>query len=362
MPDSQGKNLIFLVGCPRSGTSKLTYLLNSHPQIAASSETHFFNQDFDFKLLSSEANDDTNFYTDFFNNLRIQDFFNIHELDEIAFKAEVNSLSEPNPQKKVFLAMMNLLAAKNNKKITCEKTPQHLLKVKHINQLFPEAKFIHIYRDPRDVINSLLKMPWRPDGLVNNARFYKKYFRAMLKIKENCELNSRFIHIAYEDLLKDKNQTLKQIYTFLGLSAPPDHEEIANFQSESDEIIQKSAASQNSLEVTLHEQGNHSSKFKPTQTKVEASDDSTSQNTENSTFASWENNWKYKAKQDIDLSRAGAYLKELKAEQIDILNHFLAREIQYYGYNSEKSNSFNSQVYIWAAYLKLSLRKLFRLV
>ena len=74
--------------------------------------------------------------------------------------------------------MVNLSLKQNDSaRFFCEKTPQHLRSVDKILKYYPKAKFVHVIRDGRDVVNSLLKMPWRPDGLINNARFWKKFVR-----------------------------------------------------------------------------------------------------------------------------------------------------------------------------------------
>ena len=221
------KKLVFVVGCPRSGTTKLTELLNSHPEIFGSSETHFFNIDWGFSFLNNSSIDllkdisEENLHhslKDFYEHYRIKDFLELAGIDSFRVtqlckvllenaELEVREQSLETFKQILFTALMQASKEKApNKTIFCEKTPQHLQNVEEIHKLFPSAKFIHVKRDGRDVVNSLLKMPWRPAGLINNARFWRKYARLGEKLENallDKKLKKNIISIKFEELLEN---------------------------------------------------------------------------------------------------------------------------------------------------------------
>ncbi|MBU6197200.1 MAG: sulfotransferase [Cyanobacteria bacterium REEB446] len=332
------KKLVFVVGCPRSGTTKLTELLNSHPEIFGSSETHFFNINWGFSFLNNSSIDllkdisEENLHhslKDFYEHYRIKDFlqladinsFRITQLCKVLLENAELGVREQSPETfKQILFTALLQASKEkmpNKTIFCEKTPQHLQNVQEIHKLFPSAKFIHVKRDGRDVVNSLLKMPWRPAGLINNARFWRKYARLGEKLENNLldeKLKKNIISIKFEELLENPPEVLKRICKFMDI----------NFD-----------------ESMLEQAHNNSQKV----------------------FADWEKQWKHKANSSIDPNRKGAYKKELSQDEQIILNHFLQKDLTALGYEVDLSNfKFKHLIYICSSYIGLFKARLLRFI
>jgi len=44
-----------------------------------------------------------------------------------------------------------------------------------VNEMFPNAQFIHIIRDGSDVAHSALKLPWGPDDVVRAAEWWNEH-------------------------------------------------------------------------------------------------------------------------------------------------------------------------------------------
>ena len=59
-----------------------------------------------------------------------------------------------------------------------EKTPHSLLAIGFLARLAPDARFLHVMRDPRSIAWSLLAMRWGPDTLPAAARWVESYCRA----------------------------------------------------------------------------------------------------------------------------------------------------------------------------------------
>jgi hypothetical protein len=339
------EKLVFVVGCPRSGTTKLTELLNSHPEIFGSSETHFFNINWGFSFLNNSSIDllkdisEENLHhslKDFYEHYRIKDFLELAGIDSFRItqlckallenknaeneNAEIEACEQSPENFKQILFKALLQASKEkmpNKTIFCEKTPQHLQNVQEIQKLFPNAKFIHVKRDGRDVVNSLLKMPWRPAGLINNARFWRKYARLGEELENSLvdeKLKENIISIKFEELLENPPEILRRICKFIDIG----------------------------FDESMLEQAHNNSQ------KV---------------FADWEKQWKHKANSSIDPSRKGAYKKELSQDEQIILNHFLRKDLAALGYEVDLSNfKFKHLISIWSSYIGLFKARLLRFI
>lgn len=315
---------IFIVGCPRSGTTILAALLNLHTDIAAATETHFFNfiskqkkykwREFDenqMKLILDEAR-----IMDFCKHLEIEPELLVKYFMESFDSAELSEEVTHKSQfykKKVFDVFIKALLIKKKKIRFCEKTPQHLYNVEEILKLYPGAKFIHIVRDGRDVVNSLLKMPWRPGGLLNNSRFWKKYITKGLSLSSKLD-SKNFLTVKFEELIQDPEALMKTICDFVEVS----------YQKS---ILQKSQTSNESV------------------------------------FTEWESNWKHKSKGDLDTKRIGAWKKELSDQDQALLSwhqYYYLNKLNY-EHGKLKVNIFDF-FRISQEYLLLSFRKIFRIV
>jgi hypothetical protein len=311
------ENPIFIVACPRSGTTILATLLNMHPEICSSTETHFFNFIVKQKKYNWKSFDLIQFEA-FLKESRIVDFCSLAKIskeDLIEEFKKLNFGSNSNANKKKILdILINSLTNKKSKKYFCEKTPQHLYSVKEILSLYPAAKFIYLVRDGRDVVNSLMKMPWRPDGLINNSRFWKSYIQLGQKLEASMP-ESSFFTVRYEDLLNNPEGTLKIIFEYLGIEYSP--------------------------QILSRTEGTGSENI----------------------FSDWETSWKHKSLDEIDSTRVGAWLKELTVEDQLVLNWHQHKLLTKLGYEVPESTlGFQLKFKISVEYLQLGLRKISRLI
>lgn len=311
------KKPIFIVGCPRSGTTILAKILNNHSQIASATEIHFFNHLCTLKKYDW-TNLDEDFLKRFFNETRVEDFCSLLKLSFEEFKEQFNEI-EPDKsldtvsqnQKRIFDTMMLTLLKKNNKSICCEKTPQHLLSVERILGVYKDAKIIHLIRDGRDTVNSLIKMPWRPEGLLNNSRFWKKYAKLGMEIKDKLQSQTEnYIDIKYEDLLLNPEASIEKLTQFIGIDF---EENMLSNQKEANSNI----------------------------------------------FSSWESSWKHKAMEELDSTRVGAWQKELSDKDQTLLNWHLRKELSALGYEIKESKLDTSdKINIFSEYGSLVARRI----
>lgn len=111
---------------------------------------------------------------------------------------------------------INLFLDEKRRKYFVEDNTWNILFARELFELIPEAKFIHIIRDPRDVVASMIKQSWCPSELDKTINFY-------LSIIEKCIDNTnlipadRVLLIKLEDIVKDYHNTIQKLFRFIGI-------------------------------------------------------------------------------------------------------------------------------------------------
>jgi len=205
--DLTGKNLAFLVGCPRSGTTWLQRLLATHPRIKTGQESHLFEYiGPQLRIWKSQTNRPVGERS----GLGLACYFSEQEFYE-GLKEYLSRLLTP---------MLNGL---QTGQIFLEKTPGHAVFVREIAELLPQAKIIHLVRDPRDVVASLLAASrswgrqWAPQRARQAAGMWVRHVTAA---QSGTPLlpPGQFMEVRYESLYRDTVSVLHDISRFLRLS------------------------------------------------------------------------------------------------------------------------------------------------
>jgi len=214
---------IFLVGAPRSGTTILQALLASHPRITSFPETKFFHYLWNNRLKSKLCD-------------RLHEFF--HEeifRPDLYSKSEIYNRGSTSDRIKWFVGILDQLATEENNSIWLEKTPEHVYFVQDILNYLPDAKFIHVIRNPLDVVASMRKATSDP---VNNAiwggewtlQFCVERWKSSALVNNYFRNDSRHLLVRYEDLLEDKVKILSQCCYFIDVVY--DREMLRNYRAQ----------------------------------------------------------------------------------------------------------------------------------
>lgn len=97
----------------------------------------------------------------------------------------------------------------------CDDTPDNWLYVDFLYELHPSMKFIHMLRDPRDVVGSYLKQVWAPSDPQVIVAIFKAQF-ADYEIVKSRVPEASLKEIRLEDIMSNKDQTLRDLGDFLG--------------------------------------------------------------------------------------------------------------------------------------------------
>lgn len=196
----------FIVGCPRSGTTLLRRLLVCHPRISIPEESHFIplmHRAYGDPATETEARR----LADSILALRwIRDWKCPIDRDALvacrSFAAVVATLFESH-------------ARRDGKRRWGDKTPQYATCIPLLVDLFPDARFIHIHRDPRDVVPSWIAAPFGPTNPFVAAAAWDRLVMAG-RAGGRIVRPGAYLEIGYETLVRDVEATMRAVCGFLG--------------------------------------------------------------------------------------------------------------------------------------------------
>jgi hypothetical protein len=205
--DEPGPPAPFVVGATRSGTTLLRLMLDAHPDVGIPSETHFFHKlvkRSERTRISPELLADT-----IITHKRWGDF----HLDADELRERFNEI-EPFNLSDALRAFYGLYAEKHGKTRWGDKTPGYLRYMRRIEWVLPEARFIHLIRDGRDVALSVLPMNWGPSSVTEAAELWVE---RVTIAREQGALVRHYMEAKYEDLVTETEPTLRRVADFLEL-------------------------------------------------------------------------------------------------------------------------------------------------
>lgn len=224
----------FIVGTDRSGSTMLRLMLNQHPDILVPRETWFFivlMEQFPLNTVLTEKQVRAAY--DLIRTDRPRRWQDL-EIDDQDLLEKLLQLESPRLSD-VIDCVMNILMQREHKSIWADKTPEYLVHIEKLHQVFPKARFIHIIRDGRDVCLSLLRKGWRGSNVRKIADYWSQY------VSKGVESGRRlpgelYLEIMYEDLVLDTENSLKKICAFLDVEY---NKKMKDFHEESSKTVAK---------------------------------------------------------------------------------------------------------------------------
>ena len=112
--------------------------------------------------------------------------------------------------------LLTEFGAGQHAKVVIDDTPGNLASAEGLLQLVPSAKFIHMYRDPRDTVASLVDQRWSPSDPALAAEFFSTTMEAWEMQKARIPPGA-LLEIALEDLIREPEVSLRAVCDHLGL-------------------------------------------------------------------------------------------------------------------------------------------------
>ena len=205
--DYTGSNLLLVVGSPRSGTTWVQRLLAGHPQIKTGQESDVFDTYIAPQLrawqqeLKPEASGR--------GGVGLGAYFTDEQFQAL-LRDYMLKLLEP------------MIGSLKPGMLFLEKTPSHALFIREIHTLLPEARFIHVLRDGRDVAASIMAASkswgsgWAKRRPGDAAGMWVQHVQAAREAGRELP-PSLFTEVRYEELHSRGPQVLRNLVDWLGL-------------------------------------------------------------------------------------------------------------------------------------------------
>jgi hypothetical protein len=210
---------VFIIGCPRSGTTLLQALLASHSQITSFPESHFFSN------LYPEHEPKRRLLGLASRRIKPCIFEFIESMDRYEFKSTIKPWTFFQFQYiNRFTHILDQLTQERGKKIWVEKTPDHLRYTSEIQKSVKNSRFIHIIRNGLDVIASLYEVTQKhPDVWKGSWSLDQCIIRWIEAIEISRSYIGRENHtlVHYDKLSTETNSVLTDLCGFLNINFEP---------------------------------------------------------------------------------------------------------------------------------------------
>ena len=90
------------------------------------------------------------------------------------------------------------------------------LQAPEVRKILPAAKFVHIIRDPRDVIASYQTKIWAPPSTIDGARMYNAIMTRWNQVKKKLPPES-YLEVSFEWLMASPRQGFQRLCEFIGI-------------------------------------------------------------------------------------------------------------------------------------------------
>ncbi|HDZ61673.1 MAG TPA: sulfotransferase [Nitrospirae bacterium] len=247
-------NPIFTIGVPRSGTTLLRVMLDSHPEIAAGPECPWISGSY------SKTTSFSDLYYSLVNDMRgpVRNFKGVSE--DVIASALGSAISD----------IMRKYAEASGKKQWIEKTPNHITEIPYIIRLFPESKFIHIVRDGRDVACSSFRerATWgaslenRGQMMINTRlNALQRWCRWISDFEKwQFQYSLDVCRISYEDMVEEPGSVMQKVLSFIGMPWSDDvlkyknhKHDMPDWEAGSRDVSQKPEVTAKSVERWMNE-------------------------------------------------------------------------------------------------------------
>lgn len=165
---------LFVVGCPRSGTTLLQRMLDHHPQLAVAYDSLFIPP-----ALRDATEPDPPVTPELVERIR-----GFHRFGRLGLPPD--TLDRLAPRARCFSDLVALIytefAALHGKPLGGEKSPGYVRHMPLLQGLFPHARFIHLVRDGRDIALSLADWGKQKDRPKGPARKYRLWAEQPLAV------------------------------------------------------------------------------------------------------------------------------------------------------------------------------------
>lgn len=196
-----------MVGAHRSGTTLTWLMLDAHPELALTPETQFFSalhevwmRTGDPERLLQALLDHPRWFTLGLADATLRERLRVQPADDLG---------------EFLRTVFALYSATRGKPRWGDKTPEYVLEMPRIAEALPEAQFIHVIRDGRDVALSIVRLWFGPSSIGEAAHWWADWVRRARRDARAHGL--AYTEVRFEDLVTDPEPELVRLCGLLSL-------------------------------------------------------------------------------------------------------------------------------------------------
>ncbi|ABG51866.1 sulfotransferase [Trichodesmium erythraeum IMS101] len=211
---------IIMIGTQRSGSNLLRLILNEISIIAAPHPPHIIQRLMPLLFTYGDLSVSKNF------KQLVNDTCQLIKLNPVPWERikfdrnNILSRCMENTLVAVFSSVYDIYAEAWDAKIWCCKSLANVHYFPQINAYLPNAKYLYLYRDGRDVAVSFKEAVVGQKHFFHIAQQWRKDQHAALKIKKQLR-GEQFFSLSYEDLINSPELSLYNLCGFLELEFSP---------------------------------------------------------------------------------------------------------------------------------------------
>ncbi len=202
-------------------------MLNAHPEVVVPPESRF--------IVELWPGEDAFDRDAFLAALAEHPRFRVWELD-LALVEEATKLA--STYRDAIEGVYRAYATAHGKTVWGDKTPRYVESMPLLSSLWPDARFIHLVRDGRNVALSYGNLPFGPKTLAKAAELWAE--RVTTGMDEGVRLGpERYLELRYEDLVDDPDAGARSLCSAIGVDFDP---QMLNYAEHSkDQVLSRAA-------------------------------------------------------------------------------------------------------------------------
>jgi len=223
-PAASSNPFLFIVGSPRSGTTLLKRMVDAHSEIAVTRETHWISKYYEHRTGLTEDG--------YVTKKLIPELLEYKRFPHLKLDPEkVRALYDKKERlhyRDFVTRVFDLYGKREHKRLVADKTPPYVRNIVLLHELWPNARYVHLIRDGRDVCLSMLKWrmahraagrrsTWAEDPVSTTALWWEWLIR--LGREGGAEIPAGLYHeMQYEQLVAAPERELRAMCEFLDVA------------------------------------------------------------------------------------------------------------------------------------------------
>ena len=208
--------IVFIGGMPRSGTTLIRAILDSHPMVRCGEETRTIPRMLGMRTAWEKSNIEWNRSVIEFN------WFSTRRIFIFSSRLISGGMTKEIIDSAVRAFIFEtLLQHSRNSDVLCDKDPFVLKHTTYLSSIFPQGKFLLMIRDARAVIHSVINRKVTITGFsANDYRHnFQLWNKGMEMMYDQCQIvgSNKCLMVFYEKLVLQPRKTIETVLKFLEL-------------------------------------------------------------------------------------------------------------------------------------------------